>query len=86
MVENEPDGSRSEFLARAHRFTDMMLNRLGEGSSGKDVDEKETRMLANVVLKVLRIWEKALHADQPAPQLEESLSQARKKTPAEKKA
>lgn len=85
MVEDEAVGSRSEFLARVHRFTDMMLDRLSEASGGKDVDEKETRMVANVVLKVLRIWEKALHADQPAPQLEESMSQARKIIPVAKK-
>ncbi len=81
MVNGDPAGSRAELLIRAQRFADMMLERLDKGSGGKDVDEKETRMLANVVLKALKIWELALHAERPSRRLEESLNQARRKVP-----
>lgn len=32
----------------------MTHHRLGEGSSGKDMDEREVRMLGNLVLRVLK--------------------------------
>jgi len=51
------------------RFTEIALNRLGE-AKGVDTDEKETRMLANVCLKALRIWQTALHDFKPAPILQ----------------
>ena len=69
---------RSEYLARIRRFTDEMLDRLNEAYKGRDVDDKETRSLRNVVLKVLRIWDKALLEDQQDPQLEERLQQVEK--------
>ena len=64
--EKEARASRTEFLARIQRFTDMTLDRLGEASVGKDVDEKETRMLGSVVLRALNIWERTFHADRSA--------------------
>ena len=65
--ENILVGSRAEFLARLQRFTDTVLERLGEASGGKDVDEKELRMMSGEALKVLNLWEKSLHDDQPEP-------------------
>ncbi len=62
IPEDEEIGSRAEFLARVARFVDTLLERLSKASSGEDADEKETRMLGNVILKVLRIWERALRA------------------------
>ncbi len=82
--EGGPAGSRAEFLARLKRFTDMTLDRLGEASGGRDVDDKETRVLAGVALKVLSLWEKALRSDQPDAPVE-ILSQGRKKIPDSKK-
>ena len=82
--ENILVGSRAEFLARLQRFTDTVLERLGEASGGKDVDEKELRMMSGEVLKVLNLWEKSLHNDQPTPQMT-TQSQARKKLPEPKK-
>lgn len=73
MGENGSIGRRSEYLARIRRFTDEMLDRLNEAYRGKDVDDRETRALRNVVLKVLRLWEKALPEGQGDPQLEEKL-------------
>ena len=61
--ENEARASKTEFLSRIQRFTDMTLDRLGEASGGKDVDEKETRMLSSVVLRALNIWERTVHPD-----------------------
>ncbi len=49
------------FLARIQRFTDAMLDRLVQVSSGKDADDKETRMLGGVIQDSLNTWEKALH-------------------------
>ena len=74
--EDEEAASRTEFLARVARFADMLLERLSKASGGMDVDERETRMLGNLVLKVLRIWEKALRGEQPLARLEEGLGQA----------
>jgi len=82
--ENILVASRAEFLARLQRFTDIVLERLGEASGGKDVDEKELRMMSGEVLKVLNLWEKSLHNDQPTPQMT-TQSQARKKLPEPKK-
>ena len=67
--EKEARASRTEFLARIQRFTDMTLDRLGEASVRKDVDEKETRMLGSVVLRALNIWERTFHSDRNAPLL-----------------
>jgi len=53
-MENAGVDSRAEFLARVQRFTDMVLERLGEASGGRNVDEKEARMLGSLVLKVLK--------------------------------
>ncbi len=78
-MENVGVGSRAEFLARVQRFTDMMLERLGEASEGRDVDEKEARMLGSLVLKVLRIWDKALLTGQVDSQLEDEVARVRKK-------
>ncbi len=72
-------GSRAEFLARVQRFTDMVLERLGEASEGRDVDEKEARMLGSLALKVLRLWDKALLSEQRDPQLEDEMARVRKK-------
>jgi hypothetical protein len=55
-----------------------MLDRLNEASRGRDVDDKETRALRNVVLKALRIWDKALLEGQRDPRLEERLRQVEK--------
>jgi len=82
--ENILVASRADFLPRLQRFTDIVLERLGEASGGKDVDEKELRMMSGEVLKVLNLWEKSLHNDQPTPQMT-TQSQARKKLPEPKK-
>jgi len=55
-----------------------MLDRLNEAYKRRDVDDKETRALRNVVLKALRIWDKALLEDQHDPQLTERLQQVEK--------
>ena len=59
--EDEVAGEWAGFLARIRRFTDVMLDRLVQVSSGKDADEKETRMLGGVIQDTLNTWEKALH-------------------------
>ena len=61
MSDEEVDAVWAGFLARIQRFTDVMLDRLVQVSSGKDADEKETRMLGGVVQHALNTWEKALH-------------------------
>ena len=86
MSENGSAVWRSEYLARIRRFTDEMLDRLNEASKGKDADDKEIRSLRNVVLKVLRIWDKSLieaHRDlqlgNKFPQVENQSSQVTSK-------
>jgi hypothetical protein len=71
MSESGPTAWRSEYWSRIRRFTDEMLDRLNEAYRGKDVDDKETRALRNVVLKAFRIWDKALPEGQNDPRLEE---------------
>jgi hypothetical protein len=66
------------FFARIQRFTDEMLDSLNGASRGKDVDEKEARVLRSVLLKTLRIWDKALLEGQRDPRLEEMLRQVEK--------
>ena len=61
VSDEEVDAVWAGFLARIQRFTDVMLDRLVQVSSGKDADEKETRMLGGVVQHALNTWEKALH-------------------------
>ena len=80
MVENVSAGSRGEFFARIQRFADEMLNSLDRASHGKDVDEKEARALRSVLLKLLRIWDKALLDGQRDPRLEEMLQRVEKQT------
>ena len=78
MGENVATGSRAEFLARIQRLTDEMLDSLDKASRGKDVDEKEARTLRSVLLKLLRIWDKALLEGQRDPRLEEMLRRVEK--------
>jgi hypothetical protein len=78
MGEDVSAGSRAGFLARIQRFTDEMLDNLKEASRGKDVDEKEARALRSVLLKLLRVWDKALLDGQRDPRLEEMLRQVEK--------
>jgi hypothetical protein len=78
LSENVSVGSRAEFLARIQRFTDEMLESLIEGSKGRDVDEKEARTLRSGLLKLMRIWEKALRDGQRDPRLEEKLKRIEK--------
>ena len=78
MSENVSTSSRLEYLARVRRFTDEMLDRLNEAYRGKDVDDKETRALRNVVLQAFRIWDKALPEGQSDPRLEERLRHVEK--------
>ena len=78
MAENVSGGSRAEFFARIQRFTDEMLESLNGASRGKDVDEKEARALRSVLLKVLRIWDKALLESQCDPRLEEKFRRVEK--------
>ena len=77
MGEIDSVGSRAEFLGRVQRFTDMMLDRFSEASKGKDVDGNEIRMLGNMVVKSLKIWEKAFPGQNDS-RLEEKLRQAKK--------
>jgi hypothetical protein len=81
MSETDPARLRAAFVARIQRFTDTMLDRLNEASQEKDADEKETRMLRNVVLKSFRIWDKALPDGQRDPRLEERLRRVAKQVP-----
>ncbi len=81
MSENDSAGSRTAFLACIQRFTNTMVDRLNEASKEKDVDEKETPTLRNVVLKLLRIWEKALPTGQHDPRLEGKLRAVKKQVP-----
>jgi len=78
LVENVSAGSRGEFFARIQRFADEMLDSLDKASRGKDVDEKEARTLRSVLLKLLRIWDKALLEGQRDPRLEEMLRRVEK--------
>ena len=78
MSENTSIGSRGEFLVRIQRFADEMLDSLDGASRGKDVDEKEARTLRSVLLKLLRIWDKALLEGQHDPRLEEMLRRVEK--------
>jgi hypothetical protein len=78
MSENVSTGSRPEFLARIQRFADEILESLGGASRGKDVDDKEARVLRSVLLKLLRIWDKALLEGQRDPRLEEMLRRVEK--------
>ena len=80
MVENVSGGPRAEFFARIQRFFDEMLDSLEGASRGKDVDEKEARALRSVLLKLLRIWDKALLDGQRDPRLEEMLQRVEKQT------
>ncbi len=59
--------SRTDWAARVLRFTDMMLERLSESWQEKDVDEKETRSLGNMIVKMVRLWDKALSTPQREP-------------------
>lgn len=81
MSETNPARLRAEFLARIQRFTDAILDRLDEASQGEDADEKEMRVLRNVVLKSLRIWDKALLDGQRDPRLEEKLRMVEQQVP-----
>ena len=81
MSESVSDGPRSEYLARIRRFTDEMLDRLNQASREKDADENQIRALRNVVLKVFRLWDKALLDGQRDPQLEERIRRLEKQGP-----
>jgi len=59
-MEEKIVGSRADWSARVLRFMDMMLERLNESWQAKDVDEKETRALGNMIVKMVRLWDKAL--------------------------
>ncbi len=61
VSEDEVAAGWAGFFARIQRFTDVMLDRLVQVSSGNDADEKETRMLGGVIQEALNTWEKALH-------------------------
>jgi len=78
LSETVSTGSRAEFFARVQRFADEMLDSLIEASKGKDVDEKEARALRSALLKVLRIWDKALLQGQRDPRLEQMLRRVEK--------
>jgi hypothetical protein len=78
ISENVSVGTRAEFFARVQRFADEMLDSLVGASKGKDVDEKEGRALRSTLLKVLRIWDKALLQGQRDPRLEEMLRRVEK--------
>ena len=71
-------GPRAEFFARIQRFADEILDSLHAASRGKDVDDKEVRALRRVLLKLLRIWDKALLEGQRDPRLEEMLQRVEK--------
>jgi len=79
LSETVSTGSRAEFFARVQRFTDEMLDSLVRASQGKDVDEKEARALRSALLKVLRIWDKALPQVQGDPRLEGMLPRVEKR-------
>ena len=80
MSENVLGRPRAEFLARIRRFTDEALDNLNAASRGKDVDEKEARALRSVLLKLLKIWDKALLDGQRDPRLEEVLQRVENRT------
>ena len=65
-------------MVRIQRFADEMLDSLDGASRGKDVDEKEARTLRSVLLKLLRIWDKALLGGQRDPRLDEMLRRVEK--------
>jgi hypothetical protein len=73
MSENGSTGPRAEFFARIQRFADETLDNLHEVSRGKDADDKDARALRSVLLKLLRMWDKALSEAQLDPGLEEKL-------------
>jgi hypothetical protein len=66
-MEEKMAGSRADWSSRILRFTDMMLERLSESWQEKDVDEKETRALGNMIVKMVRLWDKALSTPQREP-------------------
>jgi hypothetical protein len=53
----------------------MMLERLNESWQEKDVDEKETRALGNMIVKMVRLWDKALSTVQRDSRLPTSSGQ-----------
>ena len=73
MSESDVTGARANFLARVQRFTDATLERLDESRRGKDADEKEARIISNLVLKILRLWDKAIQYEKQDPRLETEL-------------
>lgn len=78
MNDTEVNGSRAEFLASVQRLTRIMLDRLANASQGKDIDDKEIRMLGNMATKALRTWERALPAPNPKhPDQEKQLKEAK---------
>jgi hypothetical protein len=79
MGEDATTGSTTEFLARIQRFTDGLLDGLDKASRGKDVDEKEVRMLRFAIQKSLRIWYKTLRDGKHDPRLVEKLREVEKK-------
>lgn len=78
MSENDSVEPRKEFLARIRRFSDEMLDNLNAASRAKDVDEKEVRGLRSALLKLLKIWDKALLDGQRISGLDEMLQRAKK--------
>ena len=75
---------RAEWSARVLLFTDMMLERLSEAWKAKDVDEKETRVLGNMIVKMVRLWYAALPAAPRDPCIPPSSDRSQKQASEEK--
>lgn len=78
-MENDTASSRAEFLARVQKFTDAMLDRVNERSRGKDADDRDIGMLGNIVLKSLKVWDKALADSRHDQKLQEDFLRLEKK-------
>ena len=80
-MENDSGFSRAEFMARVQKFTDAMLDRVNERSHGKDADDRDIGMLGNIVLKSLKVWDKALADNKHDHRLQEEFRRLEKKGP-----
>lgn len=84
MSETNHDGLTTEFQARIRDFTDMMLQRLRAVINGKDIDDKEARVMGSLILKTLKLWDQALAKGRLDPRQLETLRRIEKQSLADK--
>ena len=67
MGHSGKDSRKEEALADLHRLTRVVLSNLEEGSENRLMDPKELRMLSGTAIRALRLYLKALDADNEPP-------------------